>query len=333
MAVVRAEVPLREADLQRQAEQIMSDWPSRRRSAPFLPPQAPAPAPYVPPAPAQPAPPPQASLPPSPQSPDITGRQIEPQFNLLRTDDATKVQQRLAELRFFSGKPDGIWSRRARQALREFKFANGLPQDDAWDEPTQTGLFAQSAQRKTPPNPKTKQAKIPTGPDTYYPPPPGTTGNPLNRADAINLQNRLAALGFFLGQSDGVWGPTSRTALRDFKVKNGLAADDEWNAETEQALSGEQAVRAADTFLGGWGDDAADCLSAPIQISEREARSTSSVCKFGTVRREDNGWRIQAVCTAGGKTWSDNIRLTVSDGRLTWSTDTLTKVYMKCGGG
>jgi hypothetical protein len=252
---------------------------------------------------------------------------------LLRIEDATKVQQRLAELGFFSGKPDGIWSRRARQALREFKSANGLPQDDAWDEPTQSGLFAERAQRKAAPNPKAKQPKTPTGLDTYYPPPPGATGNPLNRADAINLQNRLAALGFFIGQSDGVWGPGSRSALRDFKLKNGLTPDDEWNPETEQALAGEQAIRAAETFLGGWGDDAADCLSAPIQISEREAKGTSSVCKFATVRREESGWRIQAVCTAGGKSWSDNIRLSVSDGRLTWSTDTLTKVYIKCEGG
>jgi hypothetical protein len=174
---------------------------------------------------------------------------------------------------------------------------------------------------------------IPTGPDTYYPPPPGATANPLNPPDAINLQNRLAALGFFTGQSDGVWGPASRNALRAFKIKNGLTPDDEWNAETERTLAGDRAIRAAETFLGGWGDDAADCLSAPIRISEREAKSANSICKFGTVRREDNGWRVQAVCTAGGRTWSDNIRLSVSDGRLAWSTDTLTKVYIKCGGG
>jgi peptidoglycan hydrolase-like protein with peptidoglycan-binding domain len=329
MAAVRAELLVREADIQSQAEQIMSTWPNRRRVAPYLPRGAPAPP--VSPAPDQ-REPPRASLPPPPPaSPDITDRRSEPQFDLLRIEDATTVQQRLTELGFFSGKPDGIWSRRARQALREFKSANGLPQDDAWDEPTQSGLFAQSAQRKTTPNPK--QSKVPTGPDTYYPPPPGTTTNPLNRADAINLQNRLAALGFFAGQSDGVWGPGSRNALRAFKIKNDLAADDEWNADTERTLAGEQAVRAGETFLGRWGDDAADCLSTPIQISEREAKSANSICKFGTVRREDNGWRIQAVCTAGGETWSDNVRLSVSDGRLTWSTDTLTKVYMKCEGG
>jgi hypothetical protein len=154
MAAVRAELPLREADLQSQAEQIMSTWPSHRRSAPFLPPNAPAPS--VQPAPAQRGPP-QASLPPPPASPDITDRRSEPRFDLLRIEDATKVQQRLAELGFFSGKPDGIWSRRARQALREFKSTAGLPQDDEWDEPTQSKLFAQGAQRKTTSNAKAKQ--------------------------------------------------------------------------------------------------------------------------------------------------------------------------------
>lgn len=248
-------------------------------------------------------------------------------------EDATKIQQRLTELGFFGGTSDGVWSRRSRQALREFKSVNGLSPDDAWDDLTASRLFAQDARKKTAANTKGAQSNGARGSDTYYAPPQGTTLNPLNRADAVSLQNRLSELGFFTGQIDGVWGPGSRSALREFKLKNGLKADDQWTGETERALKADQPARAAETFLGGWADDAADCKIAPIQISMKEARGNRSICKFGSIQREDNTWRIQAVCTADGKTWSDNIRLSILGSRLMWATEAGTKTFVRCEGG
>jgi hypothetical protein len=67
-------------------------------------------------------------------------------FDLLRTEDATRVQQRLADLGFFVGTPNGTWGPRSRQALREFKSANSLAANDHWNASIQALLFALDAQ-------------------------------------------------------------------------------------------------------------------------------------------------------------------------------------------
>jgi peptidoglycan hydrolase-like protein with peptidoglycan-binding domain len=264
MRQVQSELPLREADLRLQVEEMINDWPHRRQAPPLgRQPSMPYSSPILPP-----GSPVRTKATPPPLNPTVTSG-----LDLLRIEEATKVQRRLADLGFFIGTPDGIWSRKARQALREFKSDNGLPQDDAWDEPTSARLFEQNAQRKAAAATKGKQSNTPRGPDTDYAPPAGATMNPLNATDAIKLQNRLAELGFFAGRSDGVWGPASRSALREFKTRNGLTADDQWDGDTERAVVAEGAIR--EVFLGKWGDDQVDCQSAPIQISARDAKASS----------------------------------------------------------
>jgi hypothetical protein len=88
--------------------------------------------------------------------------------------------------------------------------------------------------------------------ESIYPPPSGTTVNPLNSTHAVDLQKRMA------------WGPASRNALLDFKVVNGLTADDEWDDLTERTLKAEQAVRANETFVGEWAEELVDCKPSPL---------------------------------------------------------------------
>ena len=256
-------------------------------------------------------------------------------FDLLRTGDATTVQQRLADLGFFGGPLNGTWTPRSRQALREFKAMNDLPRDDIWDEETKTRLFASDAKKMTVARVGANEPN--TDPYSNYPPPPGTTLNPLNSADAVNLQKRLAELGFFVGKSDGVWGPASRNALQDFKMMSGLVADDQWDAVTESALRAERPVRATETFIGGWAEEAVDCKpanagGAPLRISVRQAEKAGTVCKFGPALREGSAWRLQAVCTGDGKTWNANVSLSVSDDQLTWSSERGTDSFVRCRG-
>jgi peptidoglycan hydrolase-like protein with peptidoglycan-binding domain len=61
--------------------------------------------------------------------------------------------------------------------------------------------------------------------------------NPLNRADALWIQNRLHELGFYSGNSDGIWGLNSIKALQAFKTENGLTANSVWDASTEAKLA------------------------------------------------------------------------------------------------
>ena len=255
--------------------------------------------------------------------------------DLLRIEDATTIQRRLADLGFLGSPLNGIWTPRSRQALREFKAANALPRDDVWDRQTKTRLFDSDAKKMT--GPRLAANEPNTDLDTSYPPPPDTTLNPLNNAEAVTLQKRLAELGFFLGKIDGVWGLASRNALQDFKTMNGLTADDQWDAITEGALKAERPVRAAETFVGVWAEEAADCKptnagGAPLRISVRQAEKSGTVCKFGPALREGSTWGLQAVCTGEGKTWNANVRLSVSGDQLTWSSERGTDSFVRCGG-
>jgi peptidoglycan hydrolase-like protein with peptidoglycan-binding domain len=321
MSVVRGEIPLREVALQLQADEIITNWRNRRQ--PSLPERRENPTPYSPQEP--------PFRPPAPALP--TGSEIVvggrgPQLDLLRIEDATKVQRRLADLRFFAGNPDGIWSRRSRRALCEFKAKNGLTRDDAWDGPTEAQLLGQDAMKNDVIDVKSGQVNVPDCKETSYPSAAGTAMNQLNPNVAIWLQSRLADHGFDVGgKADGIWGNLSRKAFREFKMRNGLAEDQMVDAETERSLT-------AESFIGAWANNDADCRLAPIQITWRDAKSKLAICNFKSIRREDSGWRIQAECTAGKGTTLNNIRIAVSNRRLTWSVEgSTTQTFERCGGG
>jgi peptidoglycan hydrolase-like protein with peptidoglycan-binding domain len=162
-----------------------------------------------------------------------------PALALLRGDVALRVQRRLNDLGY-SIAPDGTWGSASRAALRRFKKANGLLDNDAFDAETVTRLFATSAVKAPADQPKHTIAPI----ETLYPPPPGADMNPLNRADGQRIQQRLADLGYHGGRKDGGWDAASRAALRRFRVANRLGNTEEWDAPTETVLFDEQAVRA-----------------------------------------------------------------------------------------
>ena len=344
MAMVRAELGSKEPNFQAQATQIVRDWPHRKLAS----------LPTRPPSPVQPAAPIDTARPSSagniePQvRPGLvltdTPAPSVPSLDLLQIEDATTVQRRLAELGFYVGQPNGIWGARSRQALREFKSVNSLPGDDAWDRATNTQLLSPSAQAKVIVQPGTTPADPMRGANTNYPPPPGAKLNPLNPVDAISLQKRLVELGFSVGITDGVWGPASRIALKGFKVASGLAPDDQWNAETERALENAGSkgplVPANETFIGGWAGTISECPigqigEAPLQITDRRAEIGETVCNFEPPLPEGSGWRTKAVCIAPGKkAWKSNVKIMVSGGQLTWSSDQGGEVsFYRCPGG
>jgi hypothetical protein len=159
--------------------------------------------------------------------------------------------------------------------------------------------------------------------------------------DATRVQRRLADLGFLFGTPNGIWGPRSRQALREFKSVNGLVPDDHWNADIQARLFDLNAQRRAEQradapFIGTWASDAADCRAvqgAAIRISLRRAEGYGAACSFGPMRREASGWHVKAVCTGNGTAWNANINLAVSGDRLRWSSERGTTVYVRCSSG
>jgi Putative peptidoglycan binding domain len=160
--------------------------------------------------------------------------------------------------------------------------------------------------------------------EATVPPPAEIQRSPLNRSDAIWIQERLHDLGYFSSNRDGVWDAVSRNALHDFKSMNGLSADDRWDKETEQRLSSGRGIRADSTFIGGWATDIDQCQrgrehGAPIVITSRVAETGSAQCTFRTITREvATWWRVTAMCSAGKNSWAANLQLRLTTPNLTW---------------
>ncbi|EIM31111.1 putative peptidoglycan-binding domain-containing protein [Microvirga lotononidis] len=67
---------------------------------------------------------------------------------------------------------------------------------------------------------------------------------------AVEVQLRLKERGFLkTSVIDGVWGPRSRIALRDFKVANGLPRTDEWDLPSQMALFDSMSAAAAQWYV------------------------------------------------------------------------------------
>jgi peptidoglycan hydrolase-like protein with peptidoglycan-binding domain len=67
---------------------------------------------------------------------------------------------------------------------------------------------------------------------------------------AVEVQLRLKERGFLkTSVIDGVWGPRSRIALRDFKVANGLPRTDEWDLPSQTALFDSMSATAAQWYV------------------------------------------------------------------------------------
>lgn len=333
MSRVRAELATKEVDLKADAARIWASWLPK-------PPLVSAAVPMSNPARSEEP----LSKPGSPSSgssnqnvgPAATDETKEQAgLDLLRMEDARKVQQRLIALKFLVGSTDGLWTSRSRSALREFKIVNGLARDDLFDVFTENALFSASANKKPVLALNGNKPKEVPEPEGRYPPPAGASLNPLNTGDAIALQKRLGQQGFFMGKPNGVWGLASRAALRDFKAVSNLPPNDYWDSDTERALMAEGSVRASETFIGGWGEDQSDCGptqpgGARLRINTRQAEIEDVTCKFVAITRDGTGWRVAAECAKPGRKWSSDVKLEASAGRLTWTSNGETNAYLRC---
>ena len=68
-------------------------------------------------------------------------------MNPLNRADGQRIQQRMAVLGYYGGRGDGAWDNAARVALRKFKAANGLGNNENWDASAETVLFDEQAVR------------------------------------------------------------------------------------------------------------------------------------------------------------------------------------------
>ena len=73
--------------------------------------------------------------------------EASPTADSLTEQQISRVKSRLRDLGFLSSAKRGGWDANARNALRDFKVANGLSNDDAWDVETSKKIDSQFAVR------------------------------------------------------------------------------------------------------------------------------------------------------------------------------------------
>jgi len=151
--------------------------------------------------------------------------------------------------------------------------------------------------------------------------------------DAAKAQRRLIELGYLSSRADGVWGPRSRQALQQFRSVNSLGRDYAWDEFTQRRLFSNEAMHVPLTYVGTWSDDSSQCVNGrgPISITATRAFSNDTSCEFESVKQEtEAGWSIRATCVSPTSRWIANIKLSLSDPRLTWTSERGTDHFYRC---
>jgi DNA-binding helix-hairpin-helix protein with protein kinase domain len=144
------------------------------------------------------------------------------------------------------------------------------------------------------------------------------------------IRERLRLAGFLKSSTHGSWDATTKSALRDFKITNGLVADDVLDAATVAKLSEPVHIRATQSFIGGWSSELACPTGVELEVSSKRAAVSTGACEFTNIVGEQGGWRIRANCRVAENSWTANIRLQVRADRLTWSSERGTTTYFRC---
>jgi hypothetical protein len=66
------------------------------------------------------------------------------------------------------------------------------------------------------------------------------------------------------------------------------------------------------------------------RIGARGGRAGDTACAFKTVRRRANTWLVNAACSDGEVSWRSNVRLSLTRGRLTWTSQKGSTTYQRC---
>ncbi|MBU8540061.1 peptidoglycan-binding domain-containing protein [Falsiroseomonas tokyonensis] len=143
----------------------------------------------------------------------------------LAPEAVTRVQEKLREAGAYSGRPDGVWGPSSQAALERFQQNRGLQATGQLNQATATLLGLNPAEL------------VATGPGAVSAPAPAAAQTQvLSEAAVRNVQGRLRALGFYRGEQDGIWGPSTQAAIERFQQGAGLQATGQLTPVTAAAL-------------------------------------------------------------------------------------------------
>lgn len=149
--------------------------------------------------------------------------------------EVSALQSRLIFLNFLSGSIDGKYGTQTATAVTRFQRANSLKADGIAGPQTIGALYSATALGNTPAQPTV---------------PPQTAEEEVVQilkvgskgADVIAMQRRLIDLAYLTGNADGIYGPRTALAVKEFQTKNRLAADGIAGKQTIEKLNSVTAV-------------------------------------------------------------------------------------------
>jgi hypothetical protein len=217
--------------------------------------------------------------------------------------------------------------------------ANTLVLRDALPRPTETSQPQWKEKIVTanasPESPEPRQEARVTLPERLTPTPQGDSNEVSLEADTLpQIKSRLRDLGFLSSAKTGGRDASVPDALRDFKVANHLANDDQWDHQTNKKLNLQTAVRANQSIIGTW--STASCRSAKttnirLSINSRRAKSSAgSICEFHDLQTNNREWRVRATCSQGNQRWPANGKFTLKADKLVWTSDRDVISYSRC---
>jgi len=91
------------------------------------------------------------------------------------------------------------------------------------------------------------------------------------------------------------------------------------------------------TIVGVWAPDADTCSASnfrggvlPTVINAEGAWAGDTFCLFTKKKETETGWNVVARCSTPRERWTSQVRLTVSERRLTWTSKRGTQSYTRC---
>ncbi|HPR77262.1 MAG TPA: peptidoglycan-binding protein [Candidatus Limiplasma sp.] len=181
-----------------------------------------------------------------------------------KSDDVKKVQQRLADLGYFSGSISGKFDDATETALKAFQKKNKLSQDGVCGAQTRTVLFGinpiYAVATSTPAADATSTPVVITH-DTTVTIQSGSRG-----AAVLALQKRLVELKYYSSRLDGVYLEDDIQAVRSFQKNNNLTVDGKAGYQTQSVLYSATAVT---------GDVGTTTLSATVRYGDTGTNVTT----------------------------------------------------------
>lgn len=175
----------------------------------------------------------------------IYGDCLRPLKKGIEGKDVSRLQTRLSELGYYTGKISGKFLDGTVKAIAAFQKANGLKETGAADVQTQQKLYSDDVVMPTPdPNATATPVPAPTPtPDLTY---PGKLSYGSKGKRVQQVQERLKELGYFTRKTTVGFYRHTQEALQRFQKQNGLPGEGIVDEDTWKALYAEDVARPKD---------------------------------------------------------------------------------------